>query len=175
MDASKATPRLVVFDSYVGWKDHLFTLEAERNLDDASNTLYVVYPDEAGKWRVQAVPKTPESFASRKALPEPWRGVRDEELSSKTGIPGCIFVHQSGFIGGEFTFSLSLQIFFWPADKRPSNGLLSPTHQATPQRRGHSRWHTTPSPSPHSWPSPEASPKHGISFKQKESKRNECV
>ncbi|PWN94202.1 metal-dependent protein hydrolase [Acaromyces ingoldii] len=103
MDASKATPRLVVFDSYVGWKDHLFTLEAERNLDDASNTLYVVYPDEAGKWRVQAVPKTPESFASRKALPEPWRGVRDDELSSKTGIPGCIFVHQSGFIGGNAT------------------------------------------------------------------------
>lgn len=32
-----------------------------------------------------------------------WRGVRDEELSKLTGIPGCIFCHASGFIGGNQT------------------------------------------------------------------------
>lgn len=30
-----------------------------------------------------------------------WRGVRDEELSKITGVPGCIFVHAAGFTGGE--------------------------------------------------------------------------
>lgn len=32
-----------------------------------------------------------------------WRGVRDQALSDLTGIPGCIFVHASGFIGGNAT------------------------------------------------------------------------
>jgi uncharacterized UPF0160 family protein len=49
---------------------------------------------------VQAVPVSSDSFESRKALPEPWRGLRDDKLSEATGIPGCIFVHASGFIGG---------------------------------------------------------------------------
>jgi len=35
-------------------------------------------------------------------MPE-WRGLRDEELSKKSGIPGCIFVHATGFIGGNKT------------------------------------------------------------------------
>lgn len=30
-----------------------------------------------------------------------WRGFRDQALSDLSGIPGCIFVHQAGFIGGE--------------------------------------------------------------------------
>jgi urease accessory protein len=63
--------------------------------------IYVLYPDESGKWRIQAVPESSESFQSRKALPQEWRGLRDEALSQVTGVPGCIFVHASGFIGGQ--------------------------------------------------------------------------
>lgn len=34
--------------------------------------LYVLYPEESGRaWRIQAVPESAESFASRKAMPEP--------------------------------------------------------------------------------------------------------
>lgn len=36
-------------------------------------------------------------------LPKAWRGVRDEDLSGLTGIPGCVFVHAAGFIGGNKT------------------------------------------------------------------------
>ncbi len=50
-----------------------------------------------------AVPITEESFSSRLGLPEAWRGVRDDELSNLIGIPGSIFVHASGFIGGNKT------------------------------------------------------------------------
>jgi uncharacterized UPF0160 family protein len=72
---------------------------------------YVIYPDEAGgNWRVQAVAVSQESFESRKALPEPWRGVRDEALSSITDIEGCIFVHASGFIGGNKTKDGALEM-----------------------------------------------------------------
>lgn len=46
------------------------------------------------------MPITPESFESRKALPEVWRGLRDEALCETSGIEGGVFVHASGFIGG---------------------------------------------------------------------------
>lgn len=105
-----AQGRVLVFDEFASWKDHLFTLEAEqaaaassKGQTPAERILYVVYPDEAGKWRIQAVPETADSFVSRKALPEAWRGVRDAQLDEVTGIPGGIFVHASGFIGGNQT------------------------------------------------------------------------
>lgn len=40
---------------------------------------------------------------SRLSLLEEWRGVRDEALSELSGIKDCIFVHASGFIGGNKT------------------------------------------------------------------------
>ncbi|VDK33645.1 unnamed protein product [Anisakis simplex] len=39
-------------------------------------------------------------YVRRLPLPEKWRGCRDEELSKISSIPDCIFVHMSGFIGG---------------------------------------------------------------------------
>lgn len=68
---------------------------------EPDRAIYVLYPeDTSGNWRVQAVSVSNDSFESRKALPEAWRGLRDEELSKVSGIEGCIFVHASGFIGG---------------------------------------------------------------------------
>ena len=79
---------------------------------DEMKPLYIVYPDEtAGTWRIQAVPTSPDSFESRKALPEAWRGLRDEKLSEVSGIDGGIFVHASGFIGGtSHRFRSNLQV-----------------------------------------------------------------
>ena len=90
--------------AYILFQDQLFELETdEKNtIIEANKAIYVVYPDEtSGNWRVQAVPVSPESFESRKALPEAWRGLRDEELSRVSGIEGGIFVHASGFTGGK--------------------------------------------------------------------------
>ena len=36
----------------------------------------------------------------RLSLRQEWCGFRDDELSQISGIPGCIFVHANGFIGG---------------------------------------------------------------------------
>ncbi len=59
--------------------------------------------DREKKWRIQAVSQSPGSFESRHALPAAWRGLRDEELSKSSGVPGGVFVHASGFIGGAAT------------------------------------------------------------------------
>ncbi|UYV70664.1 C12orf10 [Cordylochernes scorpioides] len=78
------------------WQDHLFSLESE-----SGQVKYLIFPDTTGSWRVQAVPIFPGSFNLRKPLK--WCGLRGEKLSEACGIPGCIFVHVTGFIGGHST------------------------------------------------------------------------
>jgi uncharacterized UPF0160 family protein len=82
------------------WKEHLMDIEKESGC--AGRTIYVLFSDGKGSWRVQCVPKENASFQNRKSLP--WKGLRDEDLSKASGIEGGIFVHASGFIGGNKTF-----------------------------------------------------------------------
>lgn len=94
--------RLLILDQYCPWMDHLFELEKE--LEIPSPILYAIYQDSNKRsWRVNAVPRTPDSFECRLALPAAWRGLRDVELDEMTGIPGGVFVHRTGFIGGHKT------------------------------------------------------------------------
>ena len=106
-----ASGRVMVFDRSVPWKDHLYSLEASRPSEE--KVTYVLYPEgphEGAKWRIQAVSVTKESFDSRKPLLEAWRGFRDEKLDEVTGIDGCVFVHASGFIGGNKTFEGAMKM-----------------------------------------------------------------
>ncbi|KAF8872140.1 metal-dependent protein hydrolase [Gymnopilus junonius] len=105
--------KIILFEQFLPWKEHLFEIEADESVTAVkpNQAIYVVYPDEtAGSWRIQAVPLSPESFESRKALPEAWRGLRDDELSKVSGIDGGIFIHASGFIGGNRTKDGALKI-----------------------------------------------------------------
>lgn len=95
--------RIVLLQQYCPWKSHLHDLEAEQGLTAEQVPWYVVYPDEKKNWRVQAVSVVPNGFDNRKPLPAPWRGLRDEQLSAACGVPGGIFVHVTGFIGGNAT------------------------------------------------------------------------
>jgi uncharacterized UPF0160 family protein len=89
---------VVVLDQYLaGWKDVLL------DMPEAAGVLYVVYPDVAGGWRVQAVPDAKTGFGMRKPLPRAWRGKRDAELDAVCGLNGSVFVHAGGFIGGHRT------------------------------------------------------------------------
>lgn len=101
-----ATGEILVLHTYTMWKSHLHDLEEEK----ATPIKYVLYPDSGKKWRVQCVPVTPGSFVSRKPLPEVWRGIRNEALSELSGIPGCVFVHAGGFIGGNETYEGALKM-----------------------------------------------------------------
>ena len=106
MEVDPSGAVIVLEGGGVPWKDHLFDLEAQIG----ANILYVLYAGEKDSWRVQAVPVRPESFKSRKSLPEHLCGLRDDTLSEKSGIPGGIFVHANGFIGGMKSFPSALQL-----------------------------------------------------------------
>lgn len=94
--------QILELESPCPWAAHLFELEEERTA--AGRAKYVIFPDSRGAgYRIQAVAAEEGSFTSRRALPEPWRGLRDAKLSELTGIEGCIFVHAGGFIGGNAT------------------------------------------------------------------------
>jgi uncharacterized UPF0160 family protein len=100
--------KILVFDQSCPWKEHLFNLEEELCVEE--KPVYVLYPDDNNQWRVQCVPPSPESFECRKALPQEWRGFRDDELSQRSGIAGGIFVHMGGFIGGNKTHEGALEM-----------------------------------------------------------------
>lgn len=93
--------KILIFDRFIPWKEHLFNVEKENNA--VGEILYVLFPDSSNCWRIAAVPLNSTSFDSRKKLPEPWRGLRDDALSEKTGVEGCTFIHAAGFIGGAQT------------------------------------------------------------------------
>ncbi|CAN8075618.1 unnamed protein product [Agarophyton chilense] len=102
---------ILVLLKWAPWKDHLFSIEEEDIQEGKERILYVVYRDMTGtSWRVQCVPVAKGSFQSRKPLPGPWRGLRDEELSSLTGIVDCVFAHASGFIGGNKSFDGAMEM-----------------------------------------------------------------
>jgi len=100
---------IVVLDTYCPWKEHLFIIEKELGIDK-KELLYVVYTDSNKSARVQAIPINPNSFISRNPLPEEWRGLRDEKLSEATGIQDCVFVHNTGFIGGNKTLEGAIEM-----------------------------------------------------------------
>ena len=80
--------RILVSDTEVS--PSLFTDHAE--------VIFVVYPDENGKWDASAVRKERGSFETKLSFPEAWRGLRDEELASASGITDAIFCHKAGFL-----------------------------------------------------------------------------
>ena len=102
--------KILVLSQFCPWGSHLEDLEQEAQLNSDQLIFYVVFCDSGGSWRVRAVSVNSGSFESRKSLPEPWRGVRDEELSKLTGVEGCVFAHASGFIGGAKTREGALQM-----------------------------------------------------------------
>ncbi len=90
------------------YKEHLYELEEEQGI--LGQTLFALFTDPNGRWRVMAVPVKDQQFESRMKLHADWRALRDQELTDKSGIDGCIFVHAAGFIGGNATREGALQM-----------------------------------------------------------------
>lgn len=107
-----AQGRILVLPEGMPWADHLYNLEKESPIPDgvAPHVLYVLFPEDKpeGKWRIRAVSKENGGFVNRKDLPDAWKGVRDEQLDQVSGVPGCVFVHAAGFIGGNKSFDGAL-------------------------------------------------------------------
>lgn len=99
---------IIILDTFCPWKEHLYAIEKDANKQ--GDIKFVLFQDSSSKWRISTVSVTSTSFEFRLGLPEKWRGIRDEELSQLTGVPGCIFVHAAGFIGGANTKEAVLQL-----------------------------------------------------------------
>lgn len=82
----------IIVLEFCPWKDHLLEIEKEMGIEGTIK--YCLFKDTSGKWRVQCVPISANSFTNRLSLPKEWCGLRDEELSKKSGIPNCIFVRK---------------------------------------------------------------------------------
>jgi len=91
---------------YCPWTGHFFDIHKERPIEPMP--LYVLFMDSKGGWRIRAVPVAQGSFENVKALPAPWRGSRGDELSTLCGVEHCVFVHGTGFIGGNATYDGAL-------------------------------------------------------------------
>jgi uncharacterized UPF0160 family protein len=95
---------ILTLRGYCPWKD------LEREGGFFGRTKFVLYSEGTGGggWRVQAVPLADAGFENRAPLLRAWWGVRDAELSTLSGIDGCVFVHANGFIGGNKTYEGAL-------------------------------------------------------------------
>lgn len=102
------TGEILLLPKFCPWKQHL--VELEKEYDVVGVPKLVIFTDTSGSWRVAGVPVNPESFLGRKFLPEPWRGLRDEELSKIVGVDGLVFVHHTGFIGGAKTKEAAIEM-----------------------------------------------------------------
>jgi uncharacterized UPF0160 family protein len=71
-DAPDANGQLMVLARFCPWKEHLLEIEVEEGA--AGATIYVLYEDAGGSWRIQTVPDRADSFSNRKPLPKQWWG-----------------------------------------------------------------------------------------------------
>jgi uncharacterized UPF0160 family protein len=100
---------IIILDRWCPFQGHLFDMEDE--IDELKDKIkYAIIKDSQRGYRVRCIPESNSSFTSRKPLPVPWRALRDGELSSVSGIGGCIFVHGAGFIGGNDTLEGAVEM-----------------------------------------------------------------
>lgn len=90
------------------WKDHLNEIEHEMNIN--GQLKYVLFQDKPDDYRVMCVPIEPKSFVCRKFLHSSYRGLRNEELQTVSGVADAKFCHASGFIGGAKSRDGALQM-----------------------------------------------------------------
>lgn len=100
--------KIIELGQFCPWKQHLYELEKAEQCEN--EILYCIYSSNPTDHRVIAVPNTPSSFVCRKFLPAPWRGVRDEQVQSVSGVKDANFVHATGFIGGAKSREAALEM-----------------------------------------------------------------
>ena len=91
---------------YVPWKPHLKKVEEELGVE--GKFLFCIFKQGDDGWAVQACPSDKGGFSIR--TPLKWQGLNNQNLIEASGIPGCIFVHGSGFMGSNKTFEGALKM-----------------------------------------------------------------
>lgn len=105
-----ASGEIMKLPRFCPWQEHLFDLEADEEKNRSPLVKYVLFQDSRGGWRVQAAPKEKGTFENRLTLPKAWCGLREKALDEVTGVPGGVFIHANGFIGGHTTEAGALEL-----------------------------------------------------------------
>jgi len=79
-------------------------------IKEDKNSLFMVFPDISGTWRVQTIPNTEGSFNSRKDLPKTWAGLRGNDFCKAANIKDGIFCHPNRFICGTETRESAIKL-----------------------------------------------------------------
>lgn len=86
--AIKRRQGYIVFEHYIPWRVLI---------DDIKSIKYVIFP-EGKSWIVRAVPKSSNSFESKRPLPQAWAGLSNAKLAKISGVDDAIFCHKNRFI-----------------------------------------------------------------------------
>lgn len=99
-----AGDEVLVMDSFCPWKGSFHALEAQ--YAPGQKFKFAIYPaDEAqSSWKIYQIPVAKGSFEGRADLPEPWGGLREDELRKISGIADARFVHPNLFCGAADSF-----------------------------------------------------------------------
>jgi uncharacterized UPF0160 family protein len=92
MITGQVNNEVVLLNEFVPWTG-LIT-------EHSPETLFVVFPDISGSWRIQGAPVKSGSQKLKASLPEPWRGMSKELLIEASGVSTAMFCHPTGFIMG---------------------------------------------------------------------------
>jgi uncharacterized UPF0160 family protein len=88
---------VMILEAYCPWKSHIHKLEAE--LAPNTSFKFVLFP-QGDSWKIFQVPTEKGSKEGRASFPEPWGGLREEELTVTSGIADAEFVHPGLFCAG---------------------------------------------------------------------------
>ena len=83
----------LLFPRYTIWKPPYFSHNGETH-----PTEFVMFANLQKNWQAVAIPPEENSFAQKKSFPKEWAGLRMQELSDVTGVPGGLFCHKNRFI-----------------------------------------------------------------------------
>ncbi len=83
----------LIFEESLPWLENFFDLGG-----DIHPAQFVIMPS-GGNWKLRGIPPSlSDRMKVRKALPEQWAGLQDQDLKKVSGIPGAIFCHKGRFI-----------------------------------------------------------------------------
>ena len=98
--------QILKLNQFCPWIEHFYEIHEQTPIDPLP--IYTLFQDTKGGWRIRAVPKEVGSFDNIKPLPDIWCGKRNDELDEICGVKDCVFIHASGFIGGNKTYEGAL-------------------------------------------------------------------
>ena len=81
-------------------------------------------------WRMQTMTKTHGTFDMRVALCEAWRGLRQAELNTSSGMPDAEFVHRAGFTGGAWSKESAITMALMSIKEHNEKEQQSPSKRA---------------------------------------------